>query len=79
MPSVLKLWCVLTETSLPYDNAPRTQGLARKLYKVFEYAHDNHTAEFKTFEDQYHLCARFHMFAEKYEYMDPADLDIQLN
>jgi len=53
-------------------------GLARKLYKVFEYAHDNHAAEFQSFEEEHHLCARFHTFAEKYSYMDPDDLDIKL-
>lgn len=55
-----------------------SKGLARKLYKVFEYAHDNHAAEFQSFEEEHHLCARFHTFAEKYSYMDPDDLDIKL-
>lgn len=54
-------------------------GLARKLYRVLQYAHSTHGSAFQAHETSHKVCARFHAFAEKYQYMDPADLDIQLN
>jgi hypothetical protein len=52
--------------------------IMRRLYRFFAHAECYHKEFFDEFEEEVHLCGRFHEFCKKYDIMPSSSLTIKL-